>query len=291
MREKGVPEKYVRLVMDMYDGAHTRVRSSVGLTERFPVRVGVHQGSALSPYLFNMVMDVLTAGVREQAPWTMLFADDIVLVDESKEGVEEKLENWRQVVEDGGLRISRTKTEYMWFGGEGNTGDVKLLDQRLTKTGEFKYLGSYVTEKGELDREVMHRIQAGWMNWKKMTGVLCDRRIRKEIKGKVFKSVVRPAMIYGSETWPVKKAHEKRLEVAEMRMLRWTLGKTRRDRIRNDTIREMAGVIEISRKVQEGRLQWFGHVMRREEDHVVRRVSSMQVEGRRGRGRTVWWRT
>lgn len=285
MRVKGVPEKYVRLVKDTYDRAHTRVRSSVGLTERFSVRVGVHQGSALSPYLFNIIMDVLTEGVREQAPWTMLFADDIVVVDESKDGLEDKLERWRQAVEEGGLRISRAKTEYMWFGGDGRPGSITLQGQLLTRTGEFKYLGSYVNEKGELDREVNHRIQAGWINWKRMTGVLCDRRIQRKMKGKVFKAVVRPAMIYGSETWPVKKAQEKKLEVVEMRMLRWSMGKTRKDRIRNEVIRKMGGVIEVSKKIQERRLQWFGHVMRREDKYVGRKVSSMQLEGKRRRGR------
>ena len=230
-------------------------------------------------------MDVLTEEVQERAPWNMLFADDIVLVDKSKERLEEKLERWRLAVEEGGLRISRIKTEYMWFGGDGKPGSIKLGEQNLTRTGEFKYLGSYINEKGELDREITHRIQAGWLNWKRMTGVLCDSRVRRNIKGKIFKSVVRPAMIYGSETWQIKKAQEKRLEVAEMRMLRWTMGKTRMDKIRNETIRKMGGVVEVSRKIQERRLQWYGHVMRREDDYVGRRVASIQVEGRRARGR------
>lgn len=92
MREKGVPQKYVRIVQDMYDRAETRVRSSVGLTGRFPVNVGLHQRSSLSPYLFDLVMDVVTQGIRDQAPWCMLFADDIVLCSTSREEVERKLE-------------------------------------------------------------------------------------------------------------------------------------------------------------------------------------------------------
>ena len=53
-----VPEKYVMIVQDMYEGARTRVKSSVGLTDKIPVGVGLHQGSSLSPYLFAMIMDV-----------------------------------------------------------------------------------------------------------------------------------------------------------------------------------------------------------------------------------------
>ena len=70
-----------------------------------------------------------------------------------------------------------------------------------------------------------------------------------------------------------------------MRTLRWTMGKTRMDKIRNETIRKMGGVVEVSRKIQERRLQWYGHVMRREDNYVDRRVANIQVEGRRARGK------
>ena len=114
--------------------------------------------------------------------------------------------------------------------------------------------------------------------------------MNSKAKGRIYKAVVRPALIYGSETWAVKKSQEKRMDVAEMRMLRWMLGKTKRDRIRNERIREMAGVAECSKKVQERRLQWYGHVVRREDDYVGKRVSRMQVEGCRpvGRPRRRW---
>ena len=84
LRVRMVPEKYVALVQEMYKNACTRVRSSVGVTEGFEVSVGLHQGSALSPFLFNVVMDVLTEGVREAVPWTIMYADDIVLCAERR---------------------------------------------------------------------------------------------------------------------------------------------------------------------------------------------------------------
>ena len=71
MREKGVPEKYVMIVQDMYEGARTRVKSSVGLTDMIPVGVGLHQGSSLSPYRFAMIMDVLARGIKAISPWCM----------------------------------------------------------------------------------------------------------------------------------------------------------------------------------------------------------------------------
>jgi hypothetical protein len=71
----------------------------------------------------------------------------------------------------------------------------------------------------------------------------------------------------------------------EMRMLRWTLGVTRLDRIPNDTIRQAITVAPITDKLKETRLRWYGHVQRREEDHLVKRAMDLVVEGKRPRGR------
>ena len=89
-------------------------------------------------------------------------------------------------------------------------------------------------------------------------------------------------MMYGAETWAVKKAHEKKLDVAEMRMLRWTSGVTKLDRIRNERIRGTTKLVEIPKKVQESRLKWYGHVLRREDEYVGKRVMGMEVPGKKG---------
>ena len=93
MRKSRIVEKYVRLVQDMYEGSETVMRCAVGTTESFKVKVGLHQGSALSPFLFAVIMDRLTDEVRKEPPWTMLFADDIVICKETREEVERRLES------------------------------------------------------------------------------------------------------------------------------------------------------------------------------------------------------
>ena len=67
----------------------------------------------MSPYLFALVMDEVTRDIQRDIPWCMLFADDVVLVDESRTGVNQKLKLWRETLESKGFRLSRTKTEYM----------------------------------------------------------------------------------------------------------------------------------------------------------------------------------
>ena len=98
----------------MYIGAMTIVRTVVGEANSFPITVGLHQGSsALSSYLFVLVMDELTRHMQDDVPWCMLFANDIVLVAETKVEVNAKLELWREALESKVLKISRNKTEYI----------------------------------------------------------------------------------------------------------------------------------------------------------------------------------
>ncbi|KAJ0587063.1 hypothetical protein HanIR_Chr04g0158951 [Helianthus annuus] len=92
-------------------------------------------------------------------------------------------------------------------------------------------------------------------------------------------------MLYGTDCWAIKKTQARKMEVAEMRMLRWMCGHTRLDRIRNEVFRERLGVASITDKIKEGRLRWFGHVKWRQTTEPVRVVETLTVEGRRGRGR------
>ncbi|KAH0433681.1 hypothetical protein IEQ34_026974 [Dendrobium chrysotoxum] len=161
------------------------------------------------------VMDVLTRHLQEDVPGCMLFADDIPLVDKTREGVE--------------------------------------------------------------DGDVISRIQVGWLKWRNASGLLYDRKVPLKLKGKFYKMVVRPAMLYGAECWPLKEKHNTKLCVAEMRMVRWMSGFTLRDRIRNEHIHEKVGVAPVEDKIRESRLRWFGHIKRRPSDDPVRKVAVLDL--------------
>lgn len=284
-----VPTKYVTLIKDMYNNVETSVRTNDGDTDFFPIKIGLHQGSALSPYLFALVMDEVTRDIQGDIPWCMLFADDVVLVDESQTGVNRKLELWRQTLESKGFRISRTKTEYMRcdFGNAAQEeGEVSLEDQVVPKKDVFRYLGSMLQKDGDIDADVSHRIKAGWMKWRQASGILCDKRVPQKLKGKFYRTAIRPAMLYGAECWPTKRRHVQQMSVAEMRMLRWICGHTRMDRVRNDDIRDRLGVAPIEEKLVQHRLRWFGHVQRRPPEAPVHcGVLAQDFHVRRGRGR------
>ncbi|KAM1208569.1 hypothetical protein ACFX2J_014210 [Malus domestica] len=83
------------------------------------------------------------------------------------------------------------------------------------------------------------------MKCKSASGVLCDRRRPLKLKGKFYRTAIRPAMLYGTECWAVKHQHVHKMGVAEMRMLRGMFGHTRKDKIGNEDIRGKVGVAEI----------------------------------------------
>lgn len=251
----------------------------------------MHQGSALSPLLFNLVMDYLTKDIQKPPPQNLLYADDILLISESVDDLQEDLDKWRDALENNGLRISRTKTELLVcnFASHADQPNIHLDRNPIKRVDSFKYLGSVICSTGGIDADVSHRVNAAWMKWRSLTGVMCDRRMPVQTKGKVYKTAIRPTMLYSSECWASKRTHEQKLHTAEMRMLRWSAGVTLKDKVQNRHIRGSFKVRAIEEKLVGNRLRWYGHVARRPDDHVVKKCLSIATN-KRGRGRppTTW---
>ena len=123
----------------------------------------------------------------------MLFADDLVLSRQNHRELKDDLEIWRNVLDRRGLKVSRSKTEYFKTGSVEGGEELKLQGERVKRAKNFKYLESTVSSGGRRKEEVRRRIQARWMSWKKVSGVLCDRKFSARVKGKMYKGVARPA--------------------------------------------------------------------------------------------------
>ena len=125
------------------------------------------------------------------------------------------------------MKISRSKTKYLCINGGNDDETVQIKDKKVPRVKEFKYLGAMAQESGSCEREVEKRVQARWNKWSEVSGVICDRRLPARVKGKVYSSVVRPAMVYGLEMVAVTKKQVEEMEVTEMKMLRIAMGVTR----------------------------------------------------------------
>ncbi|GJR34568.1 hypothetical protein Tco_1210252 [Tanacetum coccineum] len=174
-----------------------------------------------------------------------------------------RLEDCRKALEDNGLRVSREKTKYL----------------------RCDFGNGEITHNEEVDVCIGDKILQPKESFRAATGVLCDRKVPLKLKGKFYRVAIRPAMLYGSECWPITTALANRVEVAELRMLRWTCGRTLLDMIPNGVYRALLEVEMIINKMREGRLRWFRHVRRRPQSSPVRRVEALVVDGLRRRGR------
>ena len=211
----------------------------------------------------------------------MLFADDIVICKETREEVERRLESWKYALERRGIKVSRSKTKYLCINGGNDDETVKMEDTKVPRVKEFKYLGSTVQESGGCEREVKKRVQAGWNGWRRVSGVICDRRLLVRVKEKVYRSVARPTMVYKLETVAVTKKQVEEMEVAKMKMLRFAMGVMRKDKIRNEHIRSTVKIKRLEMKMREDRLRWYRHVMRRDQEYVGRKTMEMELPGKR----------
>ena len=78
---------------------------------------------------------------------------------------------------------------------------MSLEGQVVTKKDTFRYLVSMLQRDGDIDADVSHRIKAGWIKWRQVSGILYDKRVPQKLKGKFYRTAIRPAMLYGAECY------------------------------------------------------------------------------------------
>ena len=107
-------EWLVKAVMAMYEGAQTVVRTTEGDSKAFNMKVGLHQGSLLSPLLFVIVMDMISRELRAGLPLELLYADDLILMAESEESLRDKIVKWKSGLDAKCLKMNTGKTKVMF---------------------------------------------------------------------------------------------------------------------------------------------------------------------------------
>ncbi|XP_076927188.1 uncharacterized protein LOC143590650 [Bidens hawaiensis] len=138
----------------------------MGDTASFSVEIAFIKVSALSPFLFEVVLDELSKSIQEIISWCMIFVDDIMIVADSKQDLNRRLEEWRVALERKGLSISRSKTEYLHCDLSGANGNeeikITIKGQVVPQTTKFKYLGLFFQSDGGINSEVTHHVHVGW---------------------------------------------------------------------------------------------------------------------------------
>ncbi|XP_030752875.1 uncharacterized protein LOC115879950 [Sitophilus oryzae] len=133
------------------------------------------------------------------------------------------------------------------------------------------------------DEEIKCRNNQGRQAIRQLNSILWDKAVSKENKHKIYNSIVKSIISYGSEVWPLKERNLKLLEATEMDFWRRAAGKSQLDRVRNERIR-------ISEDIKINQLRWYGHVQRMEENRIPKKILNWTPQGKskRGRPRRSW---
>lgn len=239
MAETGIPKKLVNITRVCVNGSRSRIRIGDVLADPFEVNRGLRQGDAISPILFNIALDkvIRTAEISvklfgQDGPRLLLaFADDIDVVGNSVLTVKDLFSRVETQAEQIGLRINEGKTKYMYTSRTERRDrvgqNVTMGEYNFERVATFKYLGATIVQDNNLTEEIKVRIQSGNKCLYALKSVLASKNISRRTKITIYKTVIRPTVMYASETWTLTKDDERKLRVFERKVLRKIFGPLR----------------------------------------------------------------
>ena len=303
LRSYGFPEKVINILSSMYANNQCCVRHGGQLSEWFKVKTGVRQGCVISPLLFNIVIDWVMKRATSDRPrgitWKAFshlededFADDLALVSHAQRDMQEKTSRTETEADSTGLGISQPKSKVMRMNAV-SQADIIVKGKGLENVQEFKYLGSYLTADGGIEREVLTRIALASAAFQKMRTIWNSREISTTTKIKLYKSNVRSVLLYAAETWRTNKKIESKLRGFEGRCLRRILHIWWELRVTNKEVARRTGINCIVEEVKRRRWRWLGHVLRmnRSRHPFIALTWNPQGQRHRGRPQGTWRRT
>lgn len=221
----------------------------------------------------------------------LAFADDMDIIGRSKRSVTEAFLALEAAGRRFGLEINQEKTKYMVSGQTPLVKGVKVSfgPYEFEQVAEFTYLGSQVTADNHVGVEVKRRILSANRCYYALRKQLTSSLVSRRTKLILYKTLIRPVLTYGSETWTTTRTEDKELLIFERKVLRRILGgvfiNNEWRRRTNAEVYRLYDDLDVATVIKLGRLRWAGHVARMAEDAIPRSVLTEQLYGRRGVGR------
>lgn len=221
---------------------------------------------------------------------TLLYADDIVLVAGTPERLQQAVVEWYEELKRKGMVVNTEKSKVMWVSKQDRSYeelDIVCDGKTLEKIEIFQYLGIIISSDGKIEQEVLNRVKKATSAYYEMNRTIIGKReINNKTKRQIYNAIMVPITLYGMESLALQDKHLSKITAIEMKCMRRIAGKTRRDRWRNERIRDEVGHKKtIVSLVEERQLKWYGHVRRMGEERKAKQVFEMRVGGRSGRGR------
>ena len=265
----GIPDHLTCLLRNLYAGQEATVRTGHGTTEWFQIGKGIHQGCILSPCLFNFYAEYImrNTGLEEAQAGikiagrninTLRYADDTTLVAESEEELNSLLMKMKEESENVGLKLNIQKTKIM---ASGPITSWQIDGETVETVTDFIFLGSKITVGGDCNHEIKKHLLLGRKPMTNLDSILKSRDITLPTKVRLVKAMIFPVVMYGFESWTIKKAEHRRIDAFELwcwrRLLRfpWTARRA------NQSILKISPGYSLEGLMLKLKLQYFGCLM------------------------------
>ena len=302
MLELGIPHHLIRLVKLTLADVKCRVRIQNELSRPFSSYTGLRQGDALSCLLFNLALESVIRKTELNRRGTIMtrsvqilaFADDVNIIARSQRDMSEAFLTLSNAAKEIGLQINYEKTKYQQI--MDRTGRRQIPLQNITidthnieVVTEFVYLGSLVNNNNDMSAEIKRRIYLASRAYFGLNRFLKSDILSRRTKCQLYRVLIKPVLMYASETWTLTQNDERLLGTFERKILRHIYkginenGEWRR-RYNFELYQEFKQP-DIVTSIKIGRLRWMGHVERMSETETAKQIIRQVPVGKRVPGR------
>ena len=281
LEAEGMGRATLAVVRALHTGTVATVRLGGKESGEFSVERGVRQGSVLSPILFVALMDwVLREALDGLGTEVSVgggcgladldYADDVLLLTTSLQAAQRGVDAVAEVGKRVGLELNPNKT--VWMARGVDDGVLMVAGRPVDSSPSLVYLGVDVGPDGGMAGELSRHLTAANRSFWGLRRLWRDRGVSVATKARVYSAVVRGTLLYGAESWVLRREDERRVAVFDRSRLRWIAGIWRRDEVSNTGLLARVGLEGVENVIVRTTWRWLGHVLRMSEVRWPRRV-------------------
>ncbi|XP_055385015.1 uncharacterized protein LOC129614453 [Condylostylus longicornis] len=295
----GVPKKLINLINMTMKFSTSKVLIQGAISESFQINSGVRQGDALSALIFNMVLhyairDIDKGGnIFVRSHKILAYADDLAIIGKNYNIMAQVFKELKAEVIKVGMHINETKTKYLKLSRNERRRqpeNIKIDELEIQGIEKFKYLGVLLCNDNSMRNCIQERLQAGNRCYYAHKKLMKSNLLSRKTKYNVYKTLIRPVITYGCETWSLTSNDENYLLRFERKILRQIYGPIRLSnneyrRRFNDELYALTQNEDIVKFIKSQRLRWAGHVIRMPENRDQIQILNARTLLTRARGR------
>ena len=282
----GMPPFLLQLIRDLHTGTTARIRIQNELSAPFGTSSGVRQGCILAPGLFCRAIDwimLLCSGnfgidVGSAHFTDIDYADDAVLFTDNPDNWSHVLRSYEAAACTMGLHTNWSKTKVQNIGAGPAPDPVQMDGQTVESVTKFTYLGSDVDSDGYSTPEIHRRIGMASSIMGQLDRIWKQQNLSLHTKLRVYSSLVLSVLLYGSETWTMRKTDSDKVQAFHMSSQRRILGIRWYDHVTNSTVKETTGLADLTLMIADRRHSVFGHICRLSTEAPARRALQLCID-------------